>query len=124
MDRMQINSLDYEELVKFFISLYVKEFGERKFNTIYQKVMTSDKISGLISTSRFKSMPPGSNNFLYCLNEIPYFIFSRGQTQAVAGLIALERWNIEVNSDLFLVSDEGLRVRALGILEESKVTFF
>lgn len=50
--------------------------------------------------------------------------FSRGQTQAVAALIALQIWNEEVNTQQFLLSEEGLRLRAENILEESKVTFF
>jgi len=116
--------MEYSEIFDYIISSYIREFGERKFKTVLDKVMTSNKISGLISTAKYKEVPPGSKDFLYCLNEIPYFIFSRGQTQAVAALIALQRWNEEVNSQQFLLSEEGLKLRVVNILEESKVTFF
>ncbi len=116
--------MEYSEILEYVISAYIREFGDSKFKTVLDKVMTSNKISGLISTVKYKEVAPGSKDFLYCLNEIPYFIFSRGQTQALAALIALQRWNEEVNSQQFLLNDEGLRLRAVNIIEESKVTFF
>jgi len=116
--------MEYNEILEHVITAYTREFGERKFNTVLDKIMTSNKISGLISTAKYKGVPPGSKDFLYSLNEIPYFIFSRGQTQALAALIALQRWNEEVNSQQFLLTEEGLRLRAVNILEESKVTFY
>ncbi len=113
----------YEEILQHVFSEYIREFGERKFDAVFEKIMTSNKISGLISTAKYKGLPPGSMDFLHCLNEIPYFIFSRGQTQAVAALVALQRWNNEVNSRQYLLAEEGLRLRAINILEESKITF-
>ncbi len=124
MNLQQLYSLDYDEILEYFVTAYIREFGERKFKTVLDKIMTSNKISGLISTAKYKGVAPGSKDFLYCLNEIPFFIFSRGQTQAVGALIALQRWNEEVNSQQFLLTDEGLKLRAVNILEESKVTFF
>ena len=124
MNLQQLHSLDYDEILEYFVTAYIREFGERKFKTVLDKIMTSNKISGLISTAKYKGVAPGSKDFLYCLNEIPFFIFSRGQTQAVGALIALQRWNEEVNSQQFLLTDEGLKLRAVNILEESKVTFF
>ena len=124
MNLTKLNLMSYDEILEYVISAYIREFGERKFKIVLDKIMTSNKISGLISTAKYKGVPPGSKDFLYSLNEIPYFIFSRGQTQALAALIALQRWNEEVNSQQFLLSDEGLRLRAINILEESKVTFF
>ena len=124
MNLTQFILMDYSEILDYAITSYIREFGERKFKTVLNKVMTSNKISGLISTAKYKGVPPDSKDLLYCLNEIPYFIFSRGQTQAVAALIALQRWNEEVNSQQFLLSEDGLRLRAVNILEESKVTYF
>lgn len=118
-----IENLGYEELIEFYATSYMREFGERKFRTVVEKVMTSNKISGLISTSRFKGVAPNHKDFLYCLNEIPYFIFSRGQTQALGALIALQRWNEEVNSQLRLRYENDLRLIALSIINESKSTY-
>lgn len=119
-----IQTLDYENILDYYISGYIREFGERKFKTVFDKIMTSNKISGLISTARYRRVAPGSKDYLYCINEIPYFIFCKGQTQAAAALIALHRWNEEVNSSQYLLNAEGLRIRAVNIIEESKVTFY
>jgi ATP-dependent Lon protease len=124
MNLTLISLMCYDEILEYIIVAYTREFGERKFKTVLDKIMTSNKISGLISTLKNKGVPPGSKDFLYCLNEIPYFIFSRGQTQAVAALIALQRWNQEVNSKQYLLSEDGLRLRAVNILKETKITFF
>jgi hypothetical protein len=115
--------MNYDDIFQYVITSYIREFGERKFNTVLEKIMTSSKISGLISTAKFKGLPPGSKDFLYCLNEIPYFIFSTGQTQAVAALIGLQRWNEEVNSFQELLSDDDLKLRAINILKETSYSF-
>lgn len=124
MNLSQINLMSYDEIVEHVINSYKREFGERKFKTVLEKIMTSNKVSRVINTVKDKGVPPGSRDFLYCLNEIPYFIFSRGQTQALAALIALQKWNEEVNSQQYLLGEEGLKLRAVSILEESKITFY
>jgi hypothetical protein len=121
---MLLENLNYEELLEFYINSYIKEFGERKFQVIFEKIMTSNKISGLISKSRYKRIAPNFKDYIYSLNEIPYFIFARGQTQALAALIALERWNNEVNSEMRLKYDNDLRLIAITIINECKVTYF
>lgn len=123
MNLQQLNLMSYDEIIEHVVSMYIREFGDRKFRRILDKIMTSNKISGLIRTVKNKGVPPGSKDFLYCLNEIPFFIFSSGQTQATASLIALQRWNQEVNANQCLLSEEGLKLRAVNILEESRVTF-
>lgn len=119
-----IDYLGYEDIIKHILNSYLKEFGERKFKTVFDKVLTSNKISGLISTLKFREVAPDANSFIYCINEIPYFIFASGQTQAFAAIIALQRWNDEVNSRQFLLSNEELKSCAVDILKELKSTFF
>ena len=119
-----ISSLSYFEILEFVIFSYSQKYGETKFKKVFEKVMTSNKISGLISTVKYNGLPPGSKDFLYCLNEIPFFIFSSNKTQALAAIIALQRWNEEVNSQEFLLSEDGLKLRALNVLKELDVSFF
>ena len=118
-----LNQMSYNDIFNYVVTSYIREFGERKFNTVFEKIMTSNKISGLISTAKFKGLPPGSKDFLYTLNEIPYFIFATGQTQAVAALIGLQRWHKEVNSFQDLLSEEDLKLRAINIIKECNHSF-
>jgi hypothetical protein len=124
MNTEYLQYLSYETILEQVFSSYIKEFGERKFNSILDKIKNSNKIQRLINLSIEKQSPPGSMDFLYLMNEIPFFIFSRGQTQAVGALVALMRWNQDVNSTHLLLTEEGLKIRAIKILEESKATFF
>ena len=121
---VEYKSMSYNEIVDYMIETHIHLYGEDKFKKILDKVMTSNKISGLISTLRYKGVPPGSKDFLYCLHEIPYFLSSHNQTVAIAALLALERWNEEVNSQQFLLNEDGLRLRAVNILRESGINLF
>jgi hypothetical protein len=124
MNLKQLSFMSSDKILEYVISTYIREFGERRFKKVLGETMISNKMYGLICTAKYKMIPPGSKDFLYSLNQIPYFIFSRGQTQAVAALIALQRWNVEINTQQYLLSEGGLRLRAIKILAESKVTFF
>jgi len=116
----KLNSLSYEELLDLAFNYYIRENGEVKLRKIYEKIMTSNKVSGFISKVRFMNIVPGSKDYLACLNEIPYFLFSKPTTIAVGAFFFLQRWNSEVNSQSFLLDDYGLHERAMGILNTSR----
>jgi hypothetical protein len=114
---------EYKNVVDAYALKYIKEFGERKAKAINEKVMTSNKISGLISKSRHERIPISARTYLYTLNSIPYFVFSRGQTQALAALLSLDRWHIEVNTDLKLLNSGQLLALAKSIIRDCEVTY-
>lgn len=116
----KLNSLSYEELLDLAFNYYIREYGEVKLRKIYEKIMTSNKVSGFISKVKFMNVVPGSKDYLACLNEIPYFIFSKPATIAVGAFFFLQRWNSEVNTHGFLLDDDGLHQRAMGILNTSR----
>lgn len=114
---------EYKSIVDAYALKYIKEFGERKAKVINEKIMTSNKLSGLISKSRYERIPISSKTYLYTLNSIPYFVFSRGQTQALAALLSLDRWHVEVNRDLKLLNSGQLLALAKSIIRECEVTY-
>ena len=113
-------ALPYKEILKIMAKYYALEFGTRKFHTIFDKIYTSNKINSLLNTSKVKNIALNHKDYLYCLNSIPYFMFCKGQTQAMACLLALERWDIEINSQLKFRDEEQLKAIALQIIYESK----
>ncbi len=115
----KLNSLSYEELLDLVFNYFIREHGELKLRKIYEKIMKSNKVSGFISKVRFMNIVPGSKDYLGCLNETTYFLFSKNSTLAIGALFALQRWNEEVNSQEFLLSERGLHERAMGILNTS-----
>ena len=115
---MKFDHLDYYELVSDYCQEYQTEFGKRKFEKIYQKIQTSNKVSKLLFNARQKRAIPNKNDYLYSLNEIPYFIFSKADTLALGALLALERWNKECNKDIVFANESVLKDIACKILED------
>lgn len=114
----------FTQLCDAYCTTYLLVNGERKFQTVLDKVMTSNKVSGLISTSRYKMARLDGKTILACLHEIPYFMFSRNETMALAGLLALTRWNAEANLYAALADDDRLLEIARFIVTELRCTNF
>ena len=115
---MRFDHLNYYELVSDYCQEYQTEFGKRKFEKIYQKIQTSNKISKLIFEAKQKRVVPNKNDYLYSLNEVPYFIFSKADTLALGALLAQERWNNECNKVIVFADQELLKKTACQILED------
>ncbi len=113
--------MGYYEIFERVAQPYRQRHGPEKIRKIGMKVLTSDKISGLISRLKYNGTPPASTDFLYCLHEIPYFLFSSYQTVAIGALLALERWNLEVNSQQHILPANGLNLIAIDILKKLKL---
>ncbi|MCB0746642.1 MAG: hypothetical protein KDC90_04185 [Ignavibacteriae bacterium] len=115
---MNFDHLTYYELINDFFQEYQTEFGRRKFEKVYQKIQTSNKISKLLYVAKQKRAVPNKNDYLYSLNEVPYFIFSKADTLALGALIALERWNKECNQEIVYANEFLLKEIAIKILQD------
>ena len=115
---MRFDHLDYNELVSDYCQEYQTEFGKRKFEKIYHKIQTSNKISKLLFEAKQKRVVPNKKDYLHSLNEVPYFIFSKADTLALGALLALERWNNECNKIIVFADQDLLKKIACQILEE------
>ena len=115
--------MEFTDIFNQVSNEYVRMFGELKYQTISDKIDNSNKITRLINESRLNQIAPNHLDFVHSINEITYFIFAKGETQAMGCLFALFRWVIEVNDSLKLVADWELEIIALNILKEMKSTF-
>jgi hypothetical protein len=98
---------------------FQKEYGEKKFRKISEVIKTSNKIqSKIINQSVALRTAPGKNDFLYCLNEIPYFIFCKADTLEIGALLALELWHETVNSSYSYLNDFELNYIIDGIISD------
>jgi len=97
------------ESISLFRFAFIREYGERKYRKVYSKVYSSNKIRNLVYQSQHKQLPPNKNDFLYCLNEIPYFIFSRADTLAMGAILALELWQTSVNQGYLFLDENKLK---------------
>lgn len=108
----------YEEFLVEFSNEFQREFGERKLNTISEKIINSKKLAKLFTVSREKGLMPNQKDYLHCLHEIPYFMFSKAETLAMGALLALYRWNQECNPNHLLGDENRMQFVAQGILSE------
>ena len=104
-----LSDYTYETIIQMTIDEYIHNYGEAKFHKLIERISTSNKISGLISLSRYK-------NILYTLSESRFFMFSNNYVLCRAALLTLQRWNEEVNSSYHLLNEKGLKERAILII--------
>ncbi len=115
---------DYQSAIESYTTDFQTKFGRQKFDKIHRKIQTSKKVSSLIYLSGQQMLVPNEKDILYCLNEIPYFIFSKADTLAIGGLLSLQRWNTECNSKYHLANSERLLNIANSIIQDcSRINF-
>lgn len=119
----QIDYQDYEEILQTYFDYYIQQFGERKYISIIEKCKTSNKISQLVKEAKVKNVMPNHIDILTCINTIPYFMFSSGQTQALAALMTLEFWNQDANYQENISEEYLLKIVAINIIKKSVPTF-
>lgn len=98
----------FEEVGVWVTAAYLQSEGEKKATKIIEKVKTSDKLSGLINTSRYRHVAPNDVDVLSALLIIPFFAFRSNLTHLFAATCFYVRWNEEVNNQLHILSDEEL----------------
>ena len=107
----------YYEVLNGFIAEFCKEFGERSFNNINEKIGSSNKISNLIRAAKDKRLSPLSGDIVPNIMSIPSFMFSNNMKVALASYLAFERWNQECNQNEEYLSDFELCSVLRGILK-------
>lgn len=118
MDYNNISQMDYQDTMNYTINCLYDELGEHEMNKIYEKVKTSKKFNRLIGTSLTQNLPPSPMDFMACIHEIPYFLFGNKKKTTMGAMFALKIWVEEVNSCRIMALEDGLKKRALKILED------
>ena len=104
------------EKIEIFRENYIREYGERKYRKVLSKIHSSKKIGNLIHQSQIKQLSPNKNDFLYCLNEVPFFMFSKADTLAIGAVLALELWHNTLNQDYYYLDEYNLNRVFEGII--------
>lgn len=114
-----LDFLSYDQIVLVYAGTYAKVYGQAKATSVFERVLTSNKISGLISRSKFSRNAITPLDILHTLNSIPYFMFAKPETLSYAGLMVMARWKKEVNEDLYLLDDFELKTDATILIENA-----
>lgn len=116
---IEIEELSYLQLLSDVVNSYKTEFGERKFKKVLNEVLNSIKIKKMFIEFEKLNKPINPKDVLYCLNTIPYFIFSRGQTLTLGAILTIQLWNEKVNHEYWLLKPIELKDRIEFILREN-----
>ena len=106
----------HEELCQNFFANYIDEFGSEKLAAAHDKIRRSNKVSSLINRSEFLKAVPSAEHFINTVPAIPYFFFAKDRTLALGCILALLRWNDEVNSVYEVMNESELYGNVMKIL--------
>ncbi|MCX2482839.1 hypothetical protein [Pedobacter sp. MR2016-24] len=108
----------FEKLYLGYKTKYIYRHGQAKFNTIEFKVQNSSKIAQLNSLSIQQRTEPSQGDFGVAIQSMAYFIFSGGDTCAMAEFIATKHWDETVNYRYEFCDEEALARKGQSILNK------
>lgn len=87
-----------EERIQEIKNDFSDSWGIDKLEQVEGKIYNSKKIRKLIQQSQERRITPNKNDFLYSVNEISFFIFSKKDTNFMGVICAFELWHKTLNS--------------------------
>ena len=110
------NTFDY--LYTRYKNKFIHNHGQAKFETVQQKVLKAKSIAQLKTLSLQQSTDPSQADFGAAIHSITYFIFSSGDTCAMAEFIATKHWDETVNNQYEFCDEDGMYGKGKSILNK------
>ena len=104
------------EMIDKFEKEFIADYGTVKYNKVKSRIDNSTKILTLFEQSRGHGHLPPANTWLNYVYTVGYFLTSNVSTKALAGVLALKRWNSEVNIEERIASSEDVNMLARDII--------
>lgn len=114
---MNFISRTFEGTFEEYKDYFIKRNGYEKYNKVCDKIIGSSKLRSLIDMSKFRQVIPSETDFSIAVTSTFYFSFRGFEVTAMAVLISIKQWNDEVNSSLFLCSDDRINAIASSSLQ-------
>lgn len=111
----------FESIYEDYAARYIHFNGQEKYEKIYRKVSSSEKISGLFGRALHYNSAPTAMDILSCINTMPYFIFQGTPTCAMAALMVIVLWNEKINQAYHLCTDRELAEKAQSVFSILKM---
>ncbi|MFW5983211.1 MAG: hypothetical protein ACOCQ4_01825 [bacterium] len=109
-----------EERIQKTKQNYSNQKGPEKLKKVEGKIYASKKIRRLIQQSQQKMLSPNKNDFLYSVNEIPFFILSKKDTIFMGVVCAFELWHKTINTSYQYMDEFSLNRTFEEILNDFK----
>ncbi|RZA02862.1 MAG: hypothetical protein EOP47_05145 [Sphingobacteriaceae bacterium] len=86
-----------ETLAEVFGQQFVQEFGTNKADEIIDKINKAERVTRYVGTIVARGLNPTASEITSLLNNIPYFIFSKGETLCFASVGVFLMWQKSLN---------------------------
>jgi hypothetical protein len=108
----------HSDLLKEFISFFIKEYGEIKVKEISKKVHSSKKVQKFLIEVRQLNTQLGTDDFLGTIHSLIQFTFAKPETISLATIILLSKWENEVGTPLGIADNKYLNLMFVRILDK------
>lgn len=115
----QITTL--ENTFKAFRAYYTSQYGVDKYETLFNKVSTSVKLSQLFGESIRMRITPSVKDYIITMATSPFFIFAKSETRALGVIIAIRLWDERVNKAFGLANQAELDQKTRSVFEQLSV---
>ncbi|OAD46016.1 hypothetical protein [Polaribacter atrinae] len=95
--------MEIQKLLNYHKNNFIKDYGEIKYEEIYEKVRCSKHLKRGLRISESKGMPLLAGDFLQ-IGAAHAGLFGKKSTRVMGALVALELWHEELNYDYELAS--------------------
>lgn len=96
----------FENVYNETITEFKREYGEKKYNQIYDKVVNSSSFKKNFLIFMGGNLLPSPAELVAVIQNIPFFTFSSKKYTAIGGAIFLNKWNSFCNTKNEVCEDE------------------
>lgn len=111
----------YQVREHFLEHFYYRKYGKEKAMKVLKSIVDSIKISNLLKESACKNIAPNYEDFLTTVCSMWKFMFKANETIALATMDAALRWDIEINSELHLITQEELKTEIIKVFDKFSI---
>jgi hypothetical protein len=122
-EKADIHFTKYEELLEDYMRTYVLEYGNKKFQEVAKKLLTSNTVRRFLEIFDKRVIPPSYKDIVSTVMSIPYFGFGKKKTIEIGSMMLLQTWNEEINKRKGVVEDfelclilELIKNKSMGLL--------
>jgi len=114
---------DFTTILHNCYQTYIDQFGKIDFDKTHNKITVSKSVGKLLELTIQGNFMPKGNDFVDCVHGIPFFIFSKWNRICLGGILALDRWNKQVNRYHNIASENDLIAALHKIIEYSRADY-
>ncbi len=110
---------DFKTLSSGIIEKFVREYGEKKHQKIYDELVNSSSFERNFPILTSGNRPPNSTELIKVVQNIRFFAFSNKMNTAIAATILIMMWSRCCNSSNEICDDSELKYILENVLDKT-----